>query len=339
MSKTLYFTHNNRSNHLVSSKRMDHLDENSQQLLNQAHTLLYLDQDKTWLVSDSKGLSLYQDDGDQLSLQASYEEDGFHTSDLSLDLNRRLIISCQPETARLRLYTIEGDGEISLGDDLALRGRDRENDTIAARPTSCQFSPDGNWLIVTDSATDTLYTFEIVKNTLLREVERLQVGEEFGLKQVCFHPQLDIAYALSEYKAELVTMEYDPSAGKFTPFLTMSTLPEHVVDVEVSDDHHQTTQLILDDKGDYLYVLNQKIPSLVTFSIHPRAGASQLLDFYHLEDWTADQIAFSPKEDCIHAISSQSGQAMTFKRSKNTGKLEKEGLEYLDLRLKVKIAD
>lgn len=240
-------------------------------------------QDRTILFaskSDAAGsqIDIFKLEHSNWVLLSKYKEENIQITGLTFDEKNRFIYVISSGSGSLSAFKLSDDWTLENIDQVA----HRPTEQTSPEPHHVKISPDDSWIIVTDKSTNCIYTYELVKGVVLREVDRVQLGEEFDISGFDFHPHLDIAYAVSKSRGEIVTMEYCPQTGSFSPFLNMSTLVNDALEEDQAEEDQATQKMIIDSKGSYIYVLNQKKPSIAVYNIHPKAGATQLQQVYEL---------------------------------------------------------
>lgn len=237
-------------------------------------------------------------------LLSQHKEENIQITGLTFDEENRFIYVVSRGSGSLSAFKLFDDWTLENIDQVTHRSIEQKSPD----PHHVKTSPDNSWIIVTDKSTNYIYTYELVKGVVLREVDRVQLGEEFDIAGFDFHPHLDIAYAISKSRGEIITMEYSPKVGSFSPFLNMSTLAEAALGEDQAEENQATQKMVIDSKGSSIYVLNQKKPSIAVYNIHPKAGATQLQQVYGLErDQPYDLYLAS---DDKHLIVSYLGQSI-----------------------------
>lgn len=239
---------------------------------------------------------------------STYNEENIQIADLTFNEEEGLIYAVSCGSASLTVFQLSDDWAVEMIDQVIHRSEKK----ISPEPHQVKISPEGAWIIVTDSSTDCIYTYELVKGVVLREVDRVHLGEDFSISGFDFHPHLDIAYAVSRLRGEILTMEYDSKNGSFSPFLNMSTLGEDALGEDQAEENQAAGKMIIDSKGSYIYVLNQKKPSIAVYNIHPRAGATQLQQVYGLDQ---------TREPCDIYLTSDDRHLMVSYLNQDTGTL------------------
>lgn len=249
-------------------------------------------------------IDIFESENSNWRTVSTYNEENIQITGLTFDEKNRLVYAVSRGSVSVTVFKLSDDWTLEMIDQVIHRSEEE----TSPEPHQVKISPDGGWIIVTDRSTDCIYTYELVKGIVLREVDRVQLGEDFDISGFAFHPHLDIAYAVSRLRGEILTMEYDPKDGSFSPFLNMSTLGESALGEDQAEEDQAAQKMIIDSKGNYIYVLNQKNPSIAVYNIHPKAGATQLQQVYRL-DQTQQPFDLYLTSDDRHLIVSYLNQA------------------------------
>jgi 6-phosphogluconolactonase len=136
-------------------------------------------------------------------------------------------------------------------------------------------------LFVCNIALDRVYGYNIENGTLKENDEfpyiQLEKGE--GPRHIRFHPQMNIAYVITEYSNKLITMSYDRVTGVFNVIQKVSTLPELFLGKSFC------STLTFSPDGKYLYAANRGANTICVFGISKEGLLKKLQDFDCCGDW------------------------------------------------------
>lgn len=141
----------------------------------------------------------------------------------------------------------------------------------------------------------------------------------FGPRHMAISKDKKFIYVLSEIKALVATMEYDPVKGPGKVISTVSALP--------ADFRGQNTaaEIMLDSKGTTLYTSNRGHDSIAVFSVNPKTGALKLTANVKTGGRTPRHFTLDPSGRFLLAANQDSGNITIFKVDQNTGALTPTG--------------
>jgi 6-phosphogluconolactonase len=141
----------------------------------------------------------------------------------------------------------------------------------------------------------------------------------FGPRHMVIAGDKKFIYVLSEMKAQVATMSYDPVKGPGKVLATVSALP--------ADFKGQNTaaEIMLDSKGKTLYSSNRGHNSIAVFSVDAKTGALKLTANVPSGGKTPRYFTLDPTGHFLLAANQDSNNITVFKVDANTGALTPTG--------------
>ncbi len=141
----------------------------------------------------------------------------------------------------------------------------------------------------------------------------------FGPRHMVISGDKKFIYVLSEMKAQVATMSYDPVKGPGKVLATVSALP--------ADFKGQNTaaEIMLDSKGKTLYSSNRGHNSIAVFSVDAKTGTLKLTANVPSGGKTPRYFTLDPTGHFLLAANQDSNNITVFKVDANTGALTPTG--------------
>jgi 6-phosphogluconolactonase len=125
-------------------------------------------------------------------------------------------------------------------------------------------APDNRYAMVADLGIDKVlvYQFDAIKGSLKpSDMGSVALNPGDGPRHIAFAPSGKFIYVVNELTSTVTTFSFEPETGKMLPLKTLSTLPEDF------SGSNTTAEILIDAKGQYLYVSNRGDDSIVVFNI------------------------------------------------------------------------
>lgn len=267
------------------------------------------------------GVAVYHFNNEgKLELLDEVLEEGPQVAHLSYDPHQEILYVVNYTKGNLIAYSVDSSSKLTEKTRIQLKNVENHDGSVTrSHPHHIQTTPDGKFVVVCDLGTDTLISYRWNEEGILQEVDQMMFSEGFGARQIVFHPTLEIAYVLGAKSNEIATLEYDSEAGSFNPFITMTTLPE---EYQENEESYRSSALRLTETGDYAYVTNRGYGSIAIYKIHPQAGATKLVDIMETPGNNPMELNFDTTGEFVFVGYVDEDYLSTFKRNKETGKLE-----------------
>jgi 6-phosphogluconolactonase len=141
----------------------------------------------------------------------------------------------------------------------------------------------------------------------------------FGPRHMVISGDKKFIYVLSEIKAQVATMSYDPVKGPGKVLATASALPEGF------KGQNTAAEIMLDGKGKTLYTSNRGHNSIAVFSVDGKTGTLTLMANVPSGGKTPRYFTLDPSGHFLLAANQDSNNIAVFKVDANTGGLTPTG--------------
>lgn len=129
-------------------------------------------------------------------------------------------------------------------------------------PHSAVFSPDGNYIFVSDLGLDIIRTYKLdyeAGKLVPQGDTRLYPGA--GPRHFVFHPDGKTAYVIGELGSTVTSFRYDPATGELHTVQTVSTLPEGY------EGENGCAEIAVTPDGRFVYGSNRGHDSIAVFAV------------------------------------------------------------------------
>lgn len=184
---------------------------------------------------------------------------------------------------------------------------------------SARFTPGGNGLLVPDLGIDKVMNYDFDRHSgrlsLNTGQPYIQVEEGEGPRHLIFHPELPLAYLLTEIGNHIYVYHYYANDRTFCRKQVISVLPEDFYGVSHS------AELIISSDGRFLYSSNRGHDSISAFLILPETGTLELIGCFGCGGKGPRHICFGIAERALIVANKDSDELCVVERDQNTGKL------------------
>ena len=142
----------------------------------------------------------------------------------------------------------------------------------------------------------------------------------FGPRHMAISQDKRFIYVLSEMKAAVATMSYDPVKGPGKVLATVSALP-----ADYKGTGNTAAEIMLDSKGRTLYTSNRGHDSIAVFSVDAKTGTLKLKANVKSGGHTPRFFTLDPTGRYLLAANQDSGNITVFRVDPNTGGLTPSG--------------
>ncbi|ASA21090.1 lactonase family protein [Paenibacillus donghaensis] len=186
------------------------------------------------------------------------------TCHIARDPQRPFVIVCSYHGGSIGLIELDEDKLASRLTDVAQHSGHGSHPERQDRPHphSAVFSPDGNYVFVSDLGLDLIRSYRInaeAKTLEAHKDTKLHAGA--GPRHFVFHPDGRSAYVINEVDSTVTSFTYEPETGTLHPVSTVSTLPEDFIGENIC------AEIALSQDGSYLYGSNRGHDSLVVYKV------------------------------------------------------------------------
>lgn len=141
----------------------------------------------------------------------------------------------------------------------------------------------------------------------------------FGPRHMAISADKKFIYVLSEMKAEVATMNYDPVKGPGKVLATVSALPTAFTGSNTA------AEIMLDSKGRTLYTSNRGHDSIAVFAVDPKTGILKLTANVKSGGRTPRYFTLDPTGRYLLAANQESNNITVFKVDPGSGALTPSG--------------
>lgn len=243
---------------------------------------------------------------------------------VSVDAENHYLLSANYHKGTMDAYSLQdNDGGIAPKPSTAKhQGSGPDKRQEKAHTHYAGFTPDEKYIVAIDLGIDKLITYEISAQGTLSEVARLDIKPGSGPRHLAFHPNGYIAYCLTEFSSEVLSLQYNAETGSFTEIQTISTLPTNFTE------NNQGSAIHLSADGRFLYAGNRGHNSIAVFSVNQETWQLDFIEHTSTEgNWPRDFV-LDPSEAFIVAANQESSNLVLFSRDATTGRL---ALEQIDI--------
>jgi 6-phosphogluconolactonase len=186
-------------------------------------------------------------------------------------------------------------------------------------------SPDNKYFFVNDLGLDEIHVYHLDAATAKLTPQtppawKAEPGS--GPRSLIFHPNHKWAYCINEVGSSVNALNWNATAGSFTTLQLISTVP---------DDHQgpsAPSDVVMDQKGRFLYVANRLDDFMVSFAISPTDGKLTLMERTSCGGKTPRHIALDPTQKWLLVANQATDNLSVFARDAKTGKLANQGKDF-----------
>jgi 6-phosphogluconolactonase len=192
----------------------------------------------------------------------------------------------------------------------------------APRAHSIGLSADNRFAVVADLALDNLtsYPFNVANGSLSSNnaaVFKLPSGA--GPRHFTFDPRGKFAYVVTEMQSTVTAMSFDSATGELHQLQTISTLPKDFSGV------NNAAEVQVHPSGKFLYASNRGHDSIAVYSINPKDGTLNHLEYVPTKGKEPRHFGMDNKGRFLVVANQNSGNVVIFQIDKNTGRLTSTG--------------
>ena len=193
-----------------------------------------------------------------------------------------------------------------------------------AHPCFIDATPDQKWIVVCDLGTDEIVLYDIGEKGRLQRNDELtfKVKPGSGPKKIIFSPDGQFAYVLSELTSEIHVYRYED--GVFTFVQTVKTYPtdEYIGQNTAGD-------ILINEKGDYLFVSNCGHDSVTTFEVDLATGMLTAVDNTDTDEKPVSMILVIDKYIVVASQKGGSIESFEVRRGESKGVLFETHFSYM----------
>jgi 6-phosphogluconolactonase (cycloisomerase 2 family) len=256
---------------------------------------------------------------------------------VSVDPSGKWVFAANYGGGSVSVLPIQADGSVGAAADTQLLPRDTpygRQPALEAPPGSfansghdaphahqAQTDPSGNFLLVTDLATDRVYTFKLDKTTgklTPGEQPFVQASSGAGPRHFDFHANGKWVYTLNEESSTIDFMSYDAATGALRINGTVSSLPAGFEGTNYPSEIH------ISEDGRFVYAANRLCDTVGVYSIDAD-GYLNREGHYWTRGSYPRHFAIEPYGRFLYVCHSRSDNVTSFGVDHGTGRLNFTG--------------
>ena len=178
--------------------------------------------------------------------------------------------------------------------------------------------PSNRYILVPDLGTDELavFAFNRENGSLVQDQRSIRINPGSGPRHIAFHTGNRFLYLINELASTIITMKFDEKGCTFSPFHTMSALPEGFSGSSAS------AAVRVHPSGKFLYASNRGHDSVSWFVIDGNTGEPTPAGWESTRGRTPRDFTISPDGRFLLAANQDSDSVVTFRVDERTGSLE-----------------
>ena len=189
-----------------------------------------------------------------------------------------------------------------------------------AKPHFNGFDPSGRFVVVPDKGLDRVFAFRFEGGRLTPAAQPFAaVREGSGPRHHVFHPWRSVAYVANELDSTVTVYSFDANTGALSPLQRVSVLPESYTG------DSRAAGIMIDPKGESLYVSNRRHDSLSLLRIDAESGLLKLDGTTPSGGAKPRFFTLSPSGRHLYALNEDSHQITPFAVDPSTGRLHRAG--------------
>jgi 6-phosphogluconolactonase len=240
------------------------------------------------------------------------------TCHISRDLSDKYVVVCSYHGGTVGLITLNEEKIADQLTDVAIHSGHGQHPERQDRPHphSAIFSPDGQYLFVSDLGLDLIRTYKIN-----RELNKLEVHGETALhpgagpRHFTFHPDGKSAYVINEVDSTITSFTYDSATGTLHTVDTVSTLPEEF------KEENTCAEIATSMDGRYLYASNRGADNIAVFAVDNLTAKLTLIEYVSTRGGHPRHFALTPDGAYLIVANRDANNLVVFSIEAASGRL------------------
>lgn len=275
------------------------------------------DQKRVYAVkqdNDQAGVASYSLADGQAKTLSTVMEEGPAPAYIGLDEKRHLLYSANYHTAKVQVFKISADGQLSEVDSVTHQGATGPKpEQEAPHVHYADLTPDQR-LIVCDLGMDLIVVYNIDDNGRLTAASRFQFEPGFGTRHLVFHPNGNYVYVLGELSSKLAVLKYNASDASFKLLQTVKTIPADWTA------HNGAAAIRMSHDGRFIYTSNRGENTIAVFAVQPDFTVKHIQSISTEGDFPRD-FNLSQDESFLLASNQNTDNLTLYRRDAKSGKL------------------
>lgn len=240
------------------------------------------------------------------------------TCHINRDAESEYIVVCSYHGGTVGLVALDQDGlPVRLTDTAIHTGHNKLPGQDKPHPHSAVFSPDEQFLFVSDLGLDLIRSYRINKEAKTLEAAgdtAVQAGA--GPRHFVFHPDGKSAYVINELDSTVTSFLYDAAAGTLQTAHTVSTLPEGY-----PAGNNGCAEIAFSKDGKYLYGSNRGHDSIVVYAVNPESAELTLVQHESTRGGHPRHFTVTPDGAYLIVANRDGNNLVVFSLDRASGKL------------------
>jgi 6-phosphogluconolactonase len=265
-------------------------------------------------VDDQGGVASYSLADDNAKMLSEVLAAGAPPAYVGLDEERQLLFSANYHTAKIDVFKISPDGQLTQTDSVLHEGATGpQPEQEAPHVHYADLTPDKR-LVVCDLGMDLVVVYDVSADGKLTAVSRYKCEDGFGTRHIAFHPNGKYAYLLGELSSKLEVLKYNAKDASFTHLQTIKTIPADWTA------HNGAAAIRISHDGKFVYTSNRGENTIAVFAIQPDFTVKHIQSISTEGDFPRD-FNLSKDEHFLLASNQNSDNLTLYKRDAESGKL------------------
>jgi 6-phosphogluconolactonase len=240
------------------------------------------------------------------------------TCHVSRDLNNEYVVVCSYHGGTVGLISLNEEKVADQLKDVAVHSGSGHHPERQDRPHphSAIFSPDGQYLFVSDLGLDIIRAYRINRDTGKLEVHgdtTLHPGA--GPRHFTFHPNGQSAYVINEVDSTITSFTYDSSTGTLHTVDTVSTLPNDF------SGENTCAEIAISVDGQYLYASNRGADNIAVYAVDNDSAKLTLIEYVSTRGGHPRHFTLTPDGDYLIVANRDGNNLVVFSIEEGSGRL------------------
>lgn len=244
------------------------------------------------------------------------------TCHISRDLGDEYVVVCSYHGGSIGLIQLNEAKEADQLTDIAVHTGHGQHPERQDRPHphSAIFSPDGQYLFVSDLGLDIIRTY-----TINRDENKLEAHADTllhpgaGPRHFTFHPDGQTAYVINEVDSTITSFTYDSASGTLQTVDTVSTLPEDF------KEENTCAEIAISPDGKYLYASNRGADNIAVYKVDSSTAKLTHIEYVSTHGGHPRHFSLTPDGEYLIVANRDANNLVVFSRKADTGRLQFTG--------------
>lgn len=256
----------------------------------------------------------------KLNLQQQVSSLGAGPAHVSVDRSAAWLMVANYNGGNVAVFPIGSDGRLGRHSAFVQHsGSSVDPERQAGPHAHCiQVANDNRFAIAADLGLDKLFVYRFDADTgslTPGSPEFVEVDPGAGPRHIAFAPSGKFAYVLNEMASTVAVFSYKQDPGTLNAIQTIPTLPKEFAGTNTA------AEIVVDAKGQFLYVSNRGHDSIAVFSIDPDNGNLKSLEWVPSGGRTPRNFVIDPTGKWMFAANQGSNNIELLRIDQGSGRL------------------